>query len=166
MGGCVDLGMIRYTSLLLFIGLAWSEEEDIIWTKMRLIQIETAISYIDNPIITSISDSTITLLKGDILPYSSLNSVTTCGKVNPILPILGFYPCGIAVGSWVGLGLAFLTTGDAWSSFEVLFIAALSGGYSGYTKTKDYFKFKNKKYQSVKGWSDNKKKDFFESLNK
>ena len=66
MGGCVDLGMIRYTSLLLFIGLAWSVEEDIIWTKMRLIQIETAISYIDNPIITSISDSTITLSKGDI----------------------------------------------------------------------------------------------------
>ena len=92
--------------------------------------------------------------------------MTTYGKVNPILPILGFYPCGIAVGSWVGLGLAFLTTGDAWSSFEVLFITALSGGYLGYTKTKDYFKFKNKKYQSVKDWSDNKKKDFFESLNK
>ena len=70
------------------------------------------------------------------------------------------------MGSWVGLGLAFLTTGDAWSSFEVLFITALSGGYLGYTKTEDYFKFKNKKYQSVKDWSDNKKKDFFESLNK
>ena len=102
--------------------MAWSKEENRTWTEIKLIQIETTMSSIDNPIITSISDSTITLLKGDILPYSSLNSLTTYGKVNPILPILGFYPCGVAVGSWIGLGLAFLTTGDALSSFEVLFI--------------------------------------------
>lgn len=158
--------MYRYFPLLLFIGLAWSEKEDINWEKIKIIHLESTISSIDNPIITSISDSTITLLKGDVLPYSSLNSVTTYGKINQILPILGFYPFGTAVGSWVGLGLMFLTTGDAWSSFEVLFITTLSGGYLGYTKTKDYFKFKNKKHQSVKDWSDNKKKDFFESLNK
>ena len=64
-------------------------------------------SSIYNPILTSISDSTSTLLGGKFLPYSLLNSVTIYGKVNPILPILGLYPFGVAKGSMVGLGLAF-----------------------------------------------------------
>ena len=70
------------------------------------------------------------------------------------------------MGSWIGLGLAFLTTGDALSSFEVLFITTLSGGLLGYKETKDYFKYKNKKYQLIKDWSNDKKKAFFESFDK
>ncbi|MFL3006063.1 MAG: hypothetical protein ACJZ1R_07850 [Candidatus Neomarinimicrobiota bacterium] len=158
--------MVRNLLLFVFISMAWSKEENRTWKDIKLIQIETNMSSIDNPIITSISDSTLTLLRGDILPYSSLNSLTTYGKVNPILPILGFYPFGVAVGSWIGLGLAFLTTGNALSSFEVLFITTLSGGFLGYKETKDYFKYKNKKYQLIKDWSNDKKKAFFESFDK
>ncbi len=158
--------MVKNSLLLLFIGIVWNQEENITWTDIKLIQIETTMFTIDNPIITSISDSTITLLKGDVIPNSYLNSLTTYGKVNPILPVLGFYPFGVALGSWIGLGLNFLTTGDGWSSFEVLFITTLSGGFLGYKKTKDYFKYKNKKYQLVKDWSNDRKKDFFKTFNK
>ena len=97
--------MVNNSLLLLFIGIVWNQEENITWTDIKLIQIETTMFTIDNPIITSISDSTLALLRGDILPYSSLNSLTTYGKVNPILPIpwiLSLWSCS-GLMDWIGI---------------------------------------------------------------
>ena len=159
--------MKRLLTLTLFIGFAWGQEEDIqYWSEkglIKLIQIETTVSTIEYPIVTSILDSTITLLRGETIPISSLNSITTYGKVNPILPLLGFFPCGITVGSWVGFMTALFSYSDPFGSGTILIITTLSGGVYGYKKTKDYFRYKNKKYELIKNWSIDKKRTFIKS---